>query len=1077
MKKRILTALLAAMIFVMSMPLTAMAEEEPATLNEGQADPSSASEQSNGSDQEKHLSNEEFSSILVEYKRKNSGEDIKTQDSPNDFTNLKFTPEYKDGVLTFKYSGQATNVEDLEKELFPKSSGANEIQVVLKPFNNYEKVTAVDGNGKNYDPSGSGKITLKANYYKGGALEDEMHYTITFVDNDTPENNKSYDIVLKVSYENKIKDPIDGNIDASQVTNDCVIDVLADGENIQRPINSEDNFTCAYNNADKIITVTYDGGETDASAVKAALSPYENAESKVHVKVAAPEGYELIKGGENHFVWLSIPYVDAGGNLYEGFKECTLRWQDAEGELADLIQYVTVEMNYVFNDKDSGNSSWWTAQPKMTLNDIEIEVPNAIKDGVSYILKDGVLTFYIDELSQEQWKNAVIANRNKGDQLRIEVRYIVPQGTTHWAQGDSENEPNERFESLGLREYEGNGGDNGYSYAQAIESKDGSKVTVIPLDGNTMYVSRAWLVNDTRINRYLKIVFSYKGDSELFVIDNPLHSLNNVSEGQINSVASDTLEYSELDRLFDWSLENGVLTFTYVGEKTTIGDIKSELKIAPGPNKKIEVKLNPPSEVSGNKTKSVFLVYGSGGKLVEPTTKEVVDWGNGVKQAITLKMDYKGKNGQVPDTWLDIGRTPVPESRIEVVNYVNGKNKPTTAGGMHIDIGATGKEINVWFDGEKKIDVDDFKNATILITPPAGATKVKSGSGTSGSGISLNEDAFIRSESTLTDERNPGRLPTDSGVPMMPIGGINPLEALAVDEVSVDGIKIWFAKISGGGTSVTFDWYNDSNERISREYIYITYDPYINMPKVKQSASAPEEDEITLLGDNMSLIFNVPPQEGKDNLYVELEAIGKLPENGTNIVIPYSFIRSDLTYDEVVEKDMEFVINHYLDEEYEKKEEIYGAPTEDGIVFKTYSFSPFTVSALTDDYIEDENEEDRLEREPTPAEIERDRVVDEIKEAVEQAIFGSVEVESDSDKKSDKKDESKSGSKDKPIVLDTKKLDNVSRKISKAIAGRDIYVTFEYNGVTYTVHGLDVQLPPPWRIWYSFETFAELFAK
>lgn len=59
------------------------------------------------------------------------------------------------------------------------------------------------------------------------------------------------------------------------------------------------------------------------------------------------------------------------------------------------------------------------------------------------------------------------------------------------------------------------------------------------------------------------------------------------------------------------------------------------------------------------------------------------------------------------------------------------------------------------------------------------------------------------------------------------------------------------------------------------------------------------------------------------------------------------------------------------------------------------------------------------------------------------------------------------------VTADAKKLDNVSRFIADAMSGRNVNLSYELDGETVTVNGFNVPLSPAWRIWYSFEAFAE----
>jgi len=93
---------------------------------------------------------------------------------------------------------------------------------------------------------------------------------------------------------------------------------------------------------------------------------------------------------------------------------------------------------------------------------------------------------------------------------------------------------------------------------------------------------------------------------------------------------------------------------------------------------------------------------------------------------------------------------------------------------------------------------------------------------------------------------------------------------------------------------------------------------------------------------------------------------------------------------------------------------------------------------------EGEEEED-TSSEPTPAEIERDRVV----AAIESAEDGTT------------------------VVLNVKDTSVVSRLVADALSGKNVNLEYALGEETVTVNGKSVPKSPAYRVWYSLELFAQ----
>jgi len=92
---------------------------------------------------------------------------------------------------------------------------------------------------------------------------------------------------------------------------------------------------------------------------------------------------------------------------------------------------------------------------------------------------------------------------------------------------------------------------------------------------------------------------------------------------------------------------------------------------------------------------------------------------------------------------------------------------------------------------------------------------------------------------------------------------------------------------------------------------------------------------------------------------------------------------------------------------------------------------------------EEDDEEDTSE--PTPAEIERDRVV------------AAIKVAEDGD----------------TVVLNVKDTSVVSRLIADAMSGKNVNLEYALGEETVTVNGKNVPKSPAYRVWYSLELFSQ----
>jgi len=101
--------------------------------------------------------------------------------------------------------------------------------------------------------------------------------------------------------------------------------------------------------------------------------------------------------------------------------------------------------------------------------------------------------------------------------------------------------------------------------------------------------------------------------------------------------------------------------------------------------------------------------------------------------------------------------------------------------------------------------------------------------------------------------------------------------------------------------------------------------------------------------------------------------------------------------------------------------------------------------------------------EPSPEDEARDELLAVVEEAVAKEIAEALEEHHD-------------GHEENPIDLDEYAIEHVSRFITDALSGNDVFITFTYEGVTYVIDGSKLPMSPPWRVYYTFEQLVRLFA-
>ena len=165
--------------------------------------------------------------------------------------------------------------------------------------------------------------------------------------------------------------------------------------------------------------------------------------------------------------------------------------------------------------------------------------------------------------------------------------------------------------------------------------------------------------------------------------------------------------------------------------------------------------------------------------------------------------------------------------------------------------------------------------------------------------------------------------------------------------------------MTGYADLIVLQWYDENGELIKIKekdgnYIYLEKKPYVKATttEVKENiGSQVSEATLIIAGGSGSFKAEYPMQEQANvnnstkYLYMKLTYMddsGNEIQPGSNKATVYLPYPAGTSYES--HKDVAFTLYHYKDESHTGKEEITLTPTQYGLMFETYSFSPFLLS-------------------------------------------------------------------------------------------------------------------------------------
>lgn len=183
------------------------------------------------------------------------------------------------------------------------------------------------------------------------------------------------------------------------------------------------------------------------------------------------------------------------------------------------------------------------------------------------------------------------------------------------------------------------------------------------------------------------------------------------------------------------------------------------------------------------------------------------------------------------------------------------------------------------------------------------------------------------------------------------------LPIMLPQELSLDGIDICVSR-TNNYRAVVVAWWGENNKLLGISYVYGQNDDLVlrttskSVQKLEDIAKN-ETKPMVVGAENMELICDRYPQTENSNStqYFEFTLLNdQLKEKDKTICIPYSYFGLDYERDIKGKTDLPNIVVHHYDErhnQYEgEKGEFFGTYEPQGIVFKTKTFSPFTVSLV-----------------------------------------------------------------------------------------------------------------------------------
>lgn len=613
-------------------------------------------------------------------------------------------------------------------------------------------------------------------------------------------------------------------------------------------------------------------------------------------------------------------------------------------------------------------------------------VPESLEDYIEtfYDPEEGILTVNVKKAPAEAWKAAYENIGLEDTAIGGDVIITAPEGTvkerremggidfdefTEWASDPDSTLFNELYPEWPYS----------YSFGEfAHVNRTGGAVIITP-EKEDFDVAVAWQdANKNIVHQIIHIEMTVEGSSVKF--DDPFVNIKSADVSRINFMGGDSELFSpyKSENVLDY--EDGLLTFTYIGEGTTPDEIREDiLSESENDYAAMEITVRSPKEkyylvkaesqrrcreydiseeITNANLHSEFKDFG---ELVIETEKYNIYWQNSeapydkIVETVNITYDVGFETRWMDKYWdpVDYGETNT--NRINIIAEKNGEYQEIEGSEIEdagINIGWDNGHFDVTYD--KNVDIRIAKDMIAEITPPANAVYyIENGSG----GMNLGVGDIITAEDQndlLNVKRENGEF-IRYGNGNVPCINLSWFELGSIEDL---GIDFWYTSNSGYIQIEVIDWFDKDYNLIKREYIYVTYGEYVNEEEAETTPEINEAVDVPTPVDDLEWVLttNHFPQvsryEEVTSYYFQLEGDENTPEGDKVIYLPYSFVNpynkydfdndGDFDYSDAVALKLNPKIHHYSDD-FEESETIKGELTPYGIRFVVSSFSPFVL--------------------------------------------------------------------------------------------------------------------------------------
>ena len=617
---------------------------------------------------------------------------------------------------------------------------------------------------------------------------------------------------------------------------------------------------------------------------------------------------------------------------------------------------------------------------------VVFEVPESLEDYIetSYDPEKGVLTVNVGKAPAEAWQKAYENIGFDDTAIGGDVIITAPKGTVKERRimgGIDFDEFVEWTADPDSPLFNDCDPEWPYSYSFgefAHVNRTGGKVIVTP-EKEDFDVAVAWQdENKNIVRQIIRVEVNVEEGSVRF--DDPFGDIKSADVSRIDFMGGDSELFTPYKSENVLNYENGLLTFTYIGEETMPDEIREEI-LSESENDYAEMRITVSSpkenyylvkaesqrrrreydiseEITNANLRSEFKDFG---EIVIETEKYNIYWQNSeapydrIVETVSITYDVGFEIRWMDKYWDPVDYSETNTGRIDIIAEKNGEYQEISGSEIEnagVNIEWDNGHFNITYD--KNVDIHIAKDMIAEITPPANAVYyIENGCGGMGDSVGDNITAEEQNDLLMVKRENEEFIRYGNG--NVPCINLSYFELGSIDDL---GIDFWYTANSGYIQIVVIDWYDEDYNLIKREYIYATYGEYVNEEEAEATPEIKEEVEVPTPVDDIEWVLttNHFPQvsryEEVTSYYFQLEGDENTPEGDKVIYLPYSFVnpydKYDYNKDGVFDYSDAVVLKlnpkiHHYDDDHNELETINGELTPYGIRFVVSSFSPFVL--------------------------------------------------------------------------------------------------------------------------------------